>query len=224
MNSRFNKKNVTILTILLSLSMILLSTGCAQSETTETTAPVTETNTPVTEAKTEEETAATTDITEDTAPEQTEAASEPQWIFESTDLNDNKVNHSYLADNKVTLVNVWSTTCPSCKAEMPDLAQAAKAYADKNVGFLGIVSDIYEGEPDEAFRSIARDILEDAGIAYSNVMASDTIIQSILSAISAVPTTFFTDSEGRIIGNLVVGAMSLEQIIENIEIALAEAE
>lgn len=224
MNPRFNKKNVTVLAILLSLSMILLSTGCAQSETTETTAPVTETDTPVTEAKTEEETAATTDITEDTTPEQTESSSEPQWIFESTDLNDNKINYSYLTDNKVTLVNVWATTCPSCKSEMPDLAQVAKEYADKDVGFLGIVSDIYESEPDEAFLSIAKDILEDAGVGYTNVMASDTIIQSILSAISAVPTTFFTDSEGRIIGNLVVGAMSLEQMREHIEIALAEAE
>lgn len=222
-----NKKNVTKLAILLALSVTLLSAGCTQAEPAETTIPVTETTIPATQTETQEETAATKEVTKATAPAEsteTTAASEPQWIFESTDMDGNPVSHSFLADYKVTLVNVWATNCPNCIAEMPDLEKVSKEYADKGVGFLGIVSDIYENEPDEILHSIAGDILADAGVEFTNVLASDTIIASILAGIYAVPTTFFADSEGRIIGELVVGAMSPEQMRDNIEIALAETE
>ncbi|HHU08381.1 MAG TPA: TlpA family protein disulfide reductase [Clostridiaceae bacterium] len=232
---KLNKRHVTILAILLSLSVVLLSAGCSQTETAEstTTDALTTTTDAITtasdtETKIEEETTATTVKTDDSTStetaEPTESTNDPQWIFESTDLAGDKVNHSYLAENKVTLVNVWATNCPNCVAEMPDLAQVAKEYADKGVGFLGIVSDIYENEPDEIIVSIAGDIVADSGIEFSNVMASDSIIASILAGIYAVPTTFFTDSEGRIIGELVVGAMSLQQMKDNIEIALAEVD
>ena len=73
--------------------------------------------------------------------------------FESTSLENEKITHTKLADYKVTLVNVWATYCPPC-LEDAYLAQAAREYADKEVGFMGIVSDISENEPDQALLTL----------------------------------------------------------------------
>ena len=37
-----------------------------------------------------------------------------------------------------------------------------------------------------------------------------------------MPTTFFMDSKGNLIGKVIVGSMTLEQMREHIELALAE--
>lgn len=87
---------------------------------------------------------------------------------------------------------------------------------------MGIVSDISENEPDQALLGIANQMVSDAGIEFTNILASDSIIRSILSGVQAVPTTFFMDSKGNLIGKVIVGSMTLEQMREHIELALAE--
>ena len=88
---------------------------------------------------------------------------------------------------------------------------------------MGIVSDISENEPDQALLEIANQMVSDAGIEFTNILASDSIIRSILAGVQAVPTTFFMDSKGNLIGKVVVGSMTLEQMRENIDLALSQA-
>ncbi|NLK02554.1 MAG: TlpA family protein disulfide reductase [Clostridiaceae bacterium] len=233
--------------VLLVVATVILSTACtgkksaeatkteatgpvpmdSETELEETAAPeVTETEAETTEVETTaaETTAAATAVTESEDAATTTGAEEPEvyWVFESTSLENEKITHTKLADYKVTLVNVWATYCPPCLEEMPYLAQAAREYADKEVGFMGIVSDISENEPDQALLDIANQMISDAGIEFTNILASDSIIHSILAGVQAVPTTFFMDSKGNLIGKVIVGSMTLEQMREHIELALAE--
>ncbi len=223
--------------VLLALAMVILSTACADRKSAEATK--TEANGPAPAgSETELKETAANGVTEaeaettdaiSTATESRDAAAttktgEPEvyWIFESTSLGNEKITHAQLADYKVTLVNVWATFCPPCLEEMPDLAQVAREYADKEVGFMGIVSDISENEPDQALLEIANQMVSDAGIEFTNILASDSIIRSILAGVQAVPTTFFMDSKGNLIGKVVVGSMTLEQMRENIDLALSQ--
>ena len=223
--------------VLLVLVMVIFSTACAGKKSAETTK--TEATGPVPAgSETELEETAANGVTEaeaettdaiSTATESRNAAAttkieEPEvyWSFESTSLDNEKITHAQLADYKVTLVNVWATFCPPCLEEMPDLAQVAREYADKEVGFMGIVSDISDNDPDQDLLVIANQMVRDSGIEFTNILASDSIIRSVLAGVQAVPTTFFMDSKGNLIGKVVVGAMTLEQMRENIDLALSQ--
>lgn len=60
--------------------------------------------------------------------------------FTATALDGKDVN---LADfkGKVVLMTFWSTKCPICAAEIPNLNQLAASYAGKDVVFLGLTLD-----------------------------------------------------------------------------------
>ena len=69
---------------------------------------------------------------------------------------------------------------------------------------------------------IANQMISDVWDRITNILASDSVIRSILAGVQAVPTTFFMDSKGNLIGKVIVGSMTLEQMREHIELALAE--
>ena len=226
MKPSYNKL-VKLIAFATALVMLTHVWGCAKEEPAETNADTVSTETVVetTEKPTVSETATLTEATETESPSansESEKTDEMLWYFEANDLKGETVNQSILAENKVTLVNVWATFCPPCLEEMPDLALVAQEYADKEVGFMGIVSDISEDDPDETLLVTAEKMVKDANIQYTNILASESIISSILAGVSAVPTTFFVDSQGQVVGKVVVGSMTIEQMRENIEIALGE--
>lgn len=228
MKSSNLKRIVFLLIAAMIISVSVFTLACSKEKeqaATQAEAEETAEKGEETEAKKEEtEPAASIEKTEAEDETNTTAAEadEVYWLFESTDLEGEKITHKYLADNKVTLVNVWATYCGPCIHEMPDLARVSVEYKDKSVGFLGIISDISEDDRDQALLEIAKKMVKDASIEYANIVVSETIGRSIMAGVQAVPTTFFADSKGRIVGNVVLGSMTIEQMREHIETALEE--
>ncbi|MDO5139665.1 MAG: TlpA disulfide reductase family protein [Oscillospiraceae bacterium] len=135
--------------------------------------------------------------------------------FESEDLDGNKVTDAIFADKDVTLVNVWATFCDPCIGEMPELQALAEELPD-NAQVVGIVIDapssdrdgneeydIWEGEAMNI--QVAKDICEQTGVKYTNVLASKSVFDAF-SNVEAVPTTFIVDKSGNIICKPFVGA------------------
>lgn len=111
------------------------------------------------------------------------------------------------------MINVWSTTCPFCLREMPDLGELATEYADRGVQIVGIVSDAVpsgSGVYTAQSLSTARDLVEQTGAAYPQLLPSADLYPAILSKVSAVPTTVFVDETGSILGKTYAGAHSKE--------------
>ncbi len=145
--------------------------------------------------------------------------------FSTTDLDGNIVDQSVLADYDLTMVNVWATFCRPCIKEMPDLGELAQEYADENVQIIGLVSDVLntDGTISEEQVQTARDIVEQTGADYLHLLPSADLF-GVLGQISAVPTTFFVDSEGEQVGYAVVSAQSKDKWVETIDAMLAEVQ
>lgn len=163
-------------------------------------------------AKSEEQT--------ETAAENAAVAAEPtgrdEVSFQGTTLDDESVDESLFADAELTMVNVWATYCSPCISEMPDLGAIAEEYADKGFQMVGIVSDVQEGDDTAS----AKEIVADTGAAYTHLLLNQQIYSTFLNGVTAVPTTFFVDSEGNQVGEQYVGARSKEEWVEIIEALL----
>lgn len=119
--------------------------------------------------------------------------------FTGTDLDGNTVTSDIFSRSRLTMVNVWATYCGPCLDEMPGLGELAAEYDRSEFQIIGIVSDVKQGEDQALVESLVRE----TGANYLHLLRSDSIERGILSGVSAVPTTFFFDQEGRFLGGLV---------------------
>lgn len=165
------------------------------------------------------------DTDTDTAPD-TSSQEESAGIlssFRAADLDGNEVDQSILAGYQLNVINVWATFCSPCIREMPDLGDLAEEYRDKGVQIIGMVSDTLnsDGTLNEEQTETARAIVEETGADYLHLLPSEDLY-GVLSQITAVPTTFFVDSEGRQVGKAYIQSMTREQWEEVLDETLAE--
>ena len=124
--------------------------------------------------------------------------------FSTVDLNGNPVTEAIFAGKDLTVVNVWGTYCSPCIDEMDELA-AWSASMPENVQLIGLVSDLYS--PDDADTlETAKMICEATGATNYVHLVSGLDFAPILNNLVGVPTTFFVDSTGSIVGDPIVGA------------------
>ena len=91
---------------------------------------------------------------------------------------------------KVVLVNFWATWCPPCRAEIPDLVKLQAKYGDR-LQIIGISQD--EGAVD-----LVRQYAAEQRMNYPVVMMTPELDRAF-PGISALPTSFVIDREGRIV-------------------------
>ena len=140
-----------------------------------------------------------------------------QLSFETTDLNGNAVSSADLfAGHKVTMINLWATRCTYCKHEMPELEELSKELAERNCQIVGICTDLDDDNVQQAIK-----ILEDNGVTYTNIKQTDEMAQTLLTV--GLPTTYFVDSEGRIL-TVPVRGENFVKYREKIEEALKAVE
>jgi cytochrome c biogenesis protein CcmG/thiol:disulfide interchange protein DsbE len=111
------------------------------------------------------------------------------------------------------VINFWASWCFPCRAEHPALTEAAVAYADEGVHFVGIVYQDTRNNASGFLDQFGR------GTNYSYVMDNDsrTIIDL---GVFGVPETYFVDKNG-IIRSRYQGAVDPAILKTHIEEALA---
>lgn len=138
--------------------------------------------------------------------------------FETQDLDGNPVTSQELfAGHKITMVNLWATWCINCKSEMAELEALNKEWAEKGCQIIGICDDADE----EEMIPTAKKILEEKGVTFLNVRTTEAIRELFPSV--GLPTSYFVDSEGKILGKPIVGK-NVEQYKETLEQLLSEME
>lgn len=132
-------------------------------------------------------------------PEEENAKMEKFPKFNATDFKDMPIDDSVFVKSPVTVVNFWSTSCPACVRELPDLEKESKKWAKKGVKLIGI--NIEAGNSQKSFDD-AKKLLKSKGVTFTNVKPApdDEKMNEYLKDLIYLPTTIFVNRQGEIIG------------------------
>ncbi len=123
---------------------------------------------------------------------------------------------------QAVLIDVWASWCPPCIAAIPKLVQLQTSYRDKlelvglNVdeGGWDVVQAFLARHPEINFRIARPD--PDPALLLPTVVDLEP-----LGTVSALPTAFLVDREGRLVSKY-VGAGNFDRIEQDIKRLLAE--
>ena len=94
------------------------------------------------------------------------------------------------AKGKIVLLNFWATWCGPCRAETPDLVELQKKYKDA-LQIIGLAVDV--DEPEEVRR------FADAFAINYPLAVAPLEVRMHYGGITALPTSFLLDADGRIV-------------------------
>ncbi len=141
--------------------------------------------------------------------------------FKTQDLDGKEVTQEVLKNADVTMINIWATWCPPCKAELPDIGRVAKKYRAKGCQVIAICSDVTD--EDTSSLEDAKEIIKDAECDFL-VLRKNPSLNAIYSSIQAYPTTLFFDKNGDVVGTVIIGGRSesdfekaFDEILEKIK-------
>lgn len=123
------------------------------------------------------------------------------------------VDESIFAKAEITMINVWATYCGPCLNEMPELGELSTEYADGEVQIIGVVIDALGSDGMISQKQIekSRELVQETKAGYMHLLPSDDLLAAGLGSVYSVPTTFFVDSSGSIVGETYIGAHSKEE-------------
>ncbi len=132
--------------------------------------------------------------------------------LDTVDLDGAKVDSSILEDYDLTMVNIWATYCGPCLNEMPYLGTLAVEWAEKGVQIVGLVSDVLNADltADAQKVRVAQALVEKTGANYPHLIPDEKRMNYVIAGIPGVPTTFFVNREGMLVGEVIVGMQSEE--------------
>lgn len=143
--------------------------------------------------------------------------------FTVEDINGTSYTETIFQDYELTLVNAFTTWCSPCVREIPDLEQLSQDMAEQGVGVVGIALDVADGQGGANADALekAKLLAEQTGAAYPFLIPDATWLNGLVENIMSVPTTFFVDKEGNVVGSTYVGSRSLEDWTKIVEEELA---
>lgn len=142
--------------------------------------------------------------------------------FEASTIDGTEVSSDCFADSKLTMLNVWATYCNPCLSEMPDLGEIASEYDTAEFQMFGIISDVAEGDEEEKIEE-AKELITQTSANYPHLLLNQSLYSNLVGGVSGVPTTFFFNQSGELLGYL-VGAQSKDTWIAIIEDLLSKME
>lgn len=234
-------KKLTV--FILAAAMTFSLFGCGQSSEEKTTEQSTEqtqekapSETPAEETveeqpeDTEEQPENAEEQPEDTEEQSAEQSTE-EGAFEKmslTNLAGDEIDKTIFEGHDLTVINVWATSCKPCLSEMPELAKLSDEYEQNGgqVQIIGLCTDLVDMDANRVDSQIelANQIVELTGADYTHLVPDDEMLNFLMENIIGVPTTFFVDSQGKEVGESVIGARDQAAWQEEINNCLAMLE
>lgn len=125
---------------------------------------------------------------------------------------------------RVVMLNIWATWCPPCITELPSMQRAYEAHRDAGLEIIAVAVDHRPGvtAPDGRVVGVVSEFVDRFGLTFP-VALDPTGGTERLLGVSALPTTFLIDRDGRIRVREVGGRYwDREPYVDMIEALLAE--
>ena len=120
--------------------------------------------------------------------------------FTTKDTDGNEIkSEDIFAEAKYTMLNCWASWCGPCVMELPELEELSKEFKEMGGQIVGVLAD---GSSAKSLAD-AKEIMEEVGVTYLNIIDWEGI-HDVLQ-LQAVPVTYFVDSNGKIVGDPVIG-------------------
>ena len=157
-------------------------------------------------------------------PEEGTTASDDSTFPAFEGKDGNAVDSSLFTNNAFTVVNLWFSGCKPCVAELGDLDKLNQTVKAQGGEVIGINTETLDDNADAI--ATAKQILQTKGASYRNItFASGSEAGQFALNTMAFPTTYVIDRNGKIVGKPVLGGItnesSMKQLQENIDTAIA---
>lgn len=105
--------------------------------------------------------------------------------FTTQDIYGTDYTQDIFQDYDLTLVNLFTTWCSPCVAEMPELEELYQQMKDQDMGVVGVVLDVLneKGEAPQEDLERAQLLAERTGVTYP-ILLPDSTISTAASPVS----------------------------------------
>lgn len=132
--------------------------------------------------------------------------------FTIKDINGKQYNQDMFKDYDLTMINIFTTWCSPCVAEIPDLEKIHTTMAEQKVNVVGVVLDVLDekGNIIQEYLEKAQSLAKQTGATYPILIPDSTYMNGRLIGIEAIPESFFVDKNGNIVGETYSGSRDFE--------------
>lgn len=98
------------------------------------------------------------------------------------------------APYRITLLNLWDSSCVNCRIELPFFQQAYETYGSDGLNIVGVATTMLGGNYPDAYELVIQNRL-----TYPQVII-DSGIHAVADNLFFVPQTYAVDSRGEVVG------------------------
>jgi thiol-disulfide isomerase/thioredoxin len=136
-------------------------------------------------------------------PEPQRAIAPSQLLFLPEGLRERQINtldsgSFRFADfqGKVVVINLWASWCGPCRREVPEYEKVRKAYAGRDVEFIGLTTEDPRTSSDRV-----KNFLRDISFGFRLGWADRETASTLMNGKNSIPQTLVIDADGRIVNH-----------------------
>jgi len=131
----------------------------------------------------------------------------PDFTLKTMDGEEHKLSDDH---GKPVLINFWTTWCPPCKSEMPDIQAAYEKYQDKGFTVLSV-----NFTAEDKIKDVS-DFIAKYRLTFPVLLDNSGDVTAELYGVVGLPVSFFIDHKG-VIRHIEVGGLRPEVIDQYIQ-------
>lgn len=97
-------------------------------------------------------------------------------------------------EGKVVVINLWASWCGPCRREVPDYEKVRKAYAGREIEFIGLTTEDPRTSSDRVNRFV-----DDTRFGFRLGWADRELAQTLMNGKGGIPQTLVLNRDGRIV-------------------------
>jgi len=97
---------------------------------------------------------------------------------------------------KVVVINLWASWCGPCRREVPEYEKVRKAYAGRDVEFIGLTTEDPRTSSDRVNR-----FLRNISFGFRLGWADRETARTLMNGRSSIPQTLVIDGDGRVVNH-----------------------